>query len=293
MGNPFLCPLLAWDSSKQHCWGVRVPRQGVNTLVTAGDHPRQDVTPWSHQHSWDPSLRAPPFQPPSAHPGQAAIPHSEDPAAPHTGDPPSQVRPTPARSFPSKGNLDRGSFLGRTQPPATASSFSSQGSCTTAQAGWDPIPSSKSNLGQRLPCTVCWRCLPYSTPGTASLSGPMPMDLPCLLHPTAPPKHRRTGRAPRSAYSGPFPCTPPSGCPQPGRTRRASHPPHPGTGFSPAGQDGARPPTPPRAGESLFRQEKTNSPQDPGQDEIPSSWSPASRTRSHLCRRSRPPPKHA
>lgn len=35
--------------------------------------------PLLHQQSWDPSHRAPPSQPPSAQPGQEAIPHSEDP----------------------------------------------------------------------------------------------------------------------------------------------------------------------------------------------------------------------
>lgn len=107
------------------------------------------------------------------------------------------------------------------------------------------IPSSKSTLGQGLSCTVCWRCLPYSIPPRASLSGYIPRELACLPHPTAPPKHRRTGQDPvpcpgRTRPTHPLP--PGAGLPQLGRRRRTSPRHHPGTGFPQAGQDEERPP---------------------------------------------------
>lgn len=256
--------------------GVRVPRQGVNTLVTAGDHPRQDVTPCSISRA---GILLTEHRLPSHPQHSLARRRSHTARIQHTGDPSGQVRPTP-REDPGQGILPRQDTTSchclLTQPPKDPAQLLRQDGTQSLDPVFQKQPGPASSLQRVLEVSPLQHSSD-SIPVRTHANGPA---LPSASHGTSKAPPGRTGPA-SLPTADPSRSHAPSGCPRPGRTGHKSHPPHPGMGFSWPGR------------ESLFRQEKTNSPQHPGQDEIPSSRSPAGRTCSHLCRRSRLPPKHA
>lgn len=276
-GPPKLRPSLLWGTPshalfqlgtapQQHPWDVTPPRQGMNTPQLSpplrqhpsrrGSAPEQGVTPSSHHHSWDPTHRAPPeqgispppSQPPSAHPGQDVTPHSEDLLSNSTlrlGMPQARMRPSQLGRSPPKAP-----WTG--DPPSAGCNLlpldpcpASQGSPTTPQAGWDPLP--PHSWDSPFPTAPWVRAFPAPWAGGVSPTAPparrslcqdtTPESWPALCIPrelqnTA----GQDGTPPFSAHSGPFlhnPTAPGRGLPAARQDEVRIPPHHPGQGIPP------------------------------------------------------------